>query len=916
MPKTNKKSIEINCRIDANGGGTRFDGVGSVSAASVSRFFVEYPEHAKQDITRMLFEPGTGASLHELKVEIGSDINSSSGTEACHCRTKAEYDDMIAHIDDPGYAPNIERFTRGYEWEVMNRAKSVNPKIKFHAMPFAAPEWCTGDGAHQIANERWLDYLVSFLHGALTYHNISFNYIALRNEIHDVFREWPGDVIVRYKKRLDEFNRKYNQNVKLVGPDGGGGNGVGGTSFAWVNGLEKDPNYCESIYAYAEHYLGWTVDPEIQKIQFREKNPVLLWDTEDQASYNIPPADFKELNGEGALETEWDRALHYARIINRNYANARVTKTLFVNLIGSYYKSNYSGCWLLTANQPWTGWYDICPCIFTVAHTTQATEPGWKYLDGGCKVIKDKDKNGGGNIIASVVTYMDPGNKNDYSIIIETADADSPVTIHFDKPAGVSGAPLNIWTTSRTELFKFQGRQSTGGENGFDIIIPPQMIYTLTTRTDLNHGGPVHEIPAPGSFPLPYSDDFDSYNGYNGYKSRLPRYFTDMVGAFEVVDGGMTENGKCVEQSVRERTKNQYLNMSDNYFPVTYIGDHHWTDYEVSAYVKIGEESVEGCWAGIIGRAFSDGSKCCSPDCYMLYLHRPAGWSWGPQATWRFAKEKSGRRGDELHQIIFADYIADIDWNKWYKLKLKFDGNSISAWVGDNLVVDDYKCDRDIFEPYAFGMAGLASGYNTAYFDDFKIDRLESSPPAALSYVKKIDFNNYNIANSFKNSDIPGAPVKLGMKFKTKQNILITEIGRFWINRNKRPHKISVYDAKTLELKGSAVINMDNPENPGEPNFASHKMDYFNGFVYESSHIRLDPGEYYIVSDEITGGGDKWYGGDFSIPVITPADSGAFDGEIFGVKCFGDPQSPSSWEIADAKSGNCYGPVNFKFLIL
>jgi hypothetical protein len=252
-----------------------------------------------------------------------------------------------------------------------------------------------------------------------------------------------------------------------------------------------------------------------------------------------------------------------------------------------------------------------------------------------------------------------------------------------------------------------------------------------------------------------------------------------------------------------------------------------------------------------------------------------------------------------------------MDWEKWHKLKLRFEKNSISAWIDDVLAVDNYKCDRDIFEPYTFGMAGLASGYNSAYFDNFKIDRIDDSPVPA-SYAKKINFNNYDIANSFKDFNSQGDHLKLGMKLKVKQSVLITEVGRFWINRNKQSHTISVRDAKTLELKGSAVINMDNPDNPGEANFASHKMDYFNGFVYEPINIRLESGEYFIVSDE-TAGGDKWYGGDDYLPVITPSDSEVF-GDVCGIKCVGDPQSLSSWTVADMDSGNCYGPLNFKFI--
>ena len=63
------------------------------------------------------------------------------------------------------------------------------------------------------------------------------------------------------------------------------------------------------------------------------------------------------------------------------------------------------------------------------------------------------------------------------------------------------------------------------------------------------------------------------------------------------------------------------LNMADNHFPVTYAGDHRWTDYAASAQVRL-DETPEG-WAGPIGRAFSDGAKCTTPDAYMLYLHRP-----------------------------------------------------------------------------------------------------------------------------------------------------------------------------------------------------------------------------------------------------------------------------------------------------
>ena len=98
--------------IDPASPGEVFEGIGAVSAGASSRLLIDYPEPWRSHILDFLFEPGYGASLQHLKVEIGGDINSTDGTEPSHMRERGQ-----------------ENFDRGYEWWLMQEAIARNPDI-------------------------------------------------------------------------------------------------------------------------------------------------------------------------------------------------------------------------------------------------------------------------------------------------------------------------------------------------------------------------------------------------------------------------------------------------------------------------------------------------------------------------------------------------------------------------------------------------------------------------------------------------------------------------------------------------------------------------------------------------------------------------------------------------------------------
>ena len=618
--------------------GRIFEGVGALSAGASTRLLIDYPEPYRSQILDLLFKPNFGASLHQLKVEVGSGMNSTDGTEPSHANTREELEQ-----------PKKEYYDRGYEWWLMKEAKKRNPDIMLDILPWGAPAWI-GNG--NFYTQDMADYMTAFITGAKQYHGLTIDFAGIWNEM-------PYDV--NYIKLLRRtFDAKGYENVKIIAAD----------VWKWsiMPDMLKDKDLDKCVFAAGNHY---SVTHSTHAARNWGKP---LWASEDGP-------------WSGRWDAKGDLSPKMGELYNRNYINGRMTKTIIWALITSYY-SNLpfgGGAGLMRADAPWSGAFEIEPALWMTAHTTQFAKPGWKYLDGaGCGLLW-----AGG----SYVTLKSP-ESNDYSIIIETQEANSPQLLTFDLKGGLSALPLHVWRSDKNEQF-VQIADITPTSGRFSINVDGDSMYSLTTTKGQSKGA--YQSPAKSEFPTSYSENFETYT-----VGATPKYFSDQSGTFEVVRNS-NGDGKVLRQVVMKNGLE--WNAHKNPYPETFLGDTNWKNYEVSVKAMVEQAG----FVSLYGRVVKVPQSAAQPDAYCLRV--------SDNGAWELRTAKAA---------ISSGHVA-FSANTWHVLKLKFDDDSIEAYI------DGVRVTQVADGAYGAGMAGVGCGWHAAQFDDFSIQVKPALPNLALN---------------------------------------------------------------------------------------------------------------------------------------------------------------------------------------
>lgn len=618
--------------LSGNDSGRTFEGIGAVSAGASTDLLYDYEEKVRGQILDILFKPKFGAAFQHLKVEMGGGENSTCGSEPSHAITKEE-------LKNPR--------SRGYEFWLMKEAKNRNPDMILEYLPWSFPGWLKPT----IFTQDSADYFVAFLDVAKRDWGLDIDWVAAAENENDTDRDW---LVNQMRPTLDA--RGYT-NVKIQGPDDNSGD------WQIFEDLENDPEYRRVIKAVGYHYVTgreFTEDmvdgrgrPTTKKAK---ASGVPLWASEDWSWTG------KEWGGAGAL--------NLARLYNKFYIRDQITKTLIWAPIGSITPTaSWDKAGAMQANRPWSGFYEVWPCIWATAHTTQFAKPeAWCYLDSGCGLFDGSTYKG------SCVT-LKKKNSLDWSMIICTEEEE---TLNVVLKDGLSDRVVRVWKSDEHHQF-VQQKSIEPIKGEFAINLDPKCIYSLTTTTGQQKGSYV--IPEDKPFPFPFAEN------YEGRKvGDLPKYHSDQKGSFEIAEN--PQGGQCLKQICPEAGYDWMRIYRRSYIkPSTMIGDMNWKDYTCHADVFITGGNVE-----LVGRVRGPFLRG-----YRLMLKKCGAWAL------LYDSER-----------LAEGTLENFNGEEWHKLKLSFRGDQVEASI-DGTLLAKRKHKR------ISGYVAFASSYDENLFDNLEV---------------------------------------------------------------------------------------------------------------------------------------------------------------------------------------------------
>jgi len=511
-------------------------------------------------------------------------------------------------------------------------------------------------------------------------------------------------------------------------------------------------------------------------------------------------------------------------MISQNFVRMNMTSAIAWSLIWSVYPNlDCFGNGLMYAYEPWSGHYDINPTIWTAAHTTQFTEPGWQYLAVG---------HGSGELPdgGTFVTLRDP-KSDDWTLVLETLQGQcmyhsgcfgkkpsGTQTVQFRVSGGLrSYGKVSVWRTYEKGMFEKQVDIVLDASGAFSLSIDADSIVTVSTTTGQKKASLQPPLSKP--FPMPYKDDFEAST-----VGGLAKFFSDQGGSFAVAS---SPEGNVLKQFVMEPPGwNQWC---PNPAPFSIIGDYTWTDVRVQARATIGKKgSTDDQFVGICARvaAYPGFNGPPTPGyCLRVFLDG----TWGLYETYPNVLA-NGTLGQKKTAFSIALEVA---------------GTTVQASI-DGVIVASARS-----ATFPSGAVTVNSGWHEATFDDFVVDPSTLVPPAPTNnaLVKAISWywtdwsartcTPQPFSAAFRNNWSGWT----GFAFTLKYDIKVSALGRLRVQANSATHELALFESG-LKL-ASASVDM-----------AKEVIDGL-GFAYVglAEPITLKAGvKYYLVSMEKMGG--------------------------------------------------------------
>lgn len=566
-------------------------GFGLLSCNNTSRLLMDYKwEHPQvyQQVLQHLFG-GQHPLMRMLKVELGSDSNTSCGTEPAPQRA----------ADEPA---NV---ARGMGFQLIADAKKIQPDLKTCMLRWAEPGFLrpswrqvkSDDPDEKVPTEAFeamYQYYKQTVIAAWQAYGYLFDYIDPdRNETkHPMYRylKWFAN---RLKTDQADFPEGFPvadyHAIKLITSDQNYGTDMG-------TALLNDPELQAVIPAVGYHY-NTDDGPDKPFTKIADQLHKEVWYSEGIAPVTFGTLRTQDTTGIGIGGPM--SALDVANRLVKSYARSRRSLYIFQPAIGGLYPgAKYPGKQLLEMDTPWSGYFQQDTVALAVMHhftdfavtgwRDQTAAKNWRYVPSATV----SEVAGTENLTqafgaASAMTLVAP-DEADYTVVLIN-DTSAPQTYQIAvKNLAAATKPLHVWQTWADKAGKIHDREKTTTltpvNGNVTVTIEPRAIISATTadfqpqallpNPDVKPDQPLQQDPENHVL---FHDDYtyaDMPADYLTRRGGTPKYTTDMDGAFEVVE----QDGKRgLQQKITEQSR--ALAWETQTDPNFTVGNIRWLNY-------------------------------------------------------------------------------------------------------------------------------------------------------------------------------------------------------------------------------------------------------------------------------------------------------------------------------------------------
>lgn len=566
-------------------------GFGLLSCNNTSRLLMDYKwEQPKvyQQVLQHLFG-GQQPLMRMLKVELGSDSNTSCGTEPAPQRA----------ADEPA---NV---ARGMGFQLIADAKKIQPDLKTCMLRWAEPGFLrpswrqvkSDDPDEKVPTEAFeamYQYYKQTVIAAWQAYGYLFDYIDPdRNETkHPMYRylKWFANRLKTDQADFPEgFPLADYHAIKLITSDQNYGTDMG-------TALLNDPELQAVIPAVGYHY-NTDDGPDKPFTKIADQLHKEVWYSEGIAPVTFGTLRTQDTTGIGIGGPM--SALDVANRLVKSYARSRRSLYIFQPAIGGLYPgAKYPGKQLLEMDTPWSGYFQQDTVALAVMHhftdfavtgwRDQTAAKNWRYVPSATV----SEVAGTENLTqafgaASAMTLVAP-DEADYTVVLIN-DTSAPQTYQIAiKNLAAATKPLHVWQTWADKAGKIHDREKTTTltpvNGNVTVTIEPRAIISATTadfqpqallpNPDVKTDQPLQQDPENHVL---FHDDYSYADMPADYLTRrggTPKYTTDMDGAFEVVE---QDGQQVLQQKITEQSR--ALAWETQTDPNFTVGDIRWLNY-------------------------------------------------------------------------------------------------------------------------------------------------------------------------------------------------------------------------------------------------------------------------------------------------------------------------------------------------